>query len=206
MARRGALGSRSTGVGHGDLRPAVEEFGAVALAPVEVIDASFDFPPARPPSASLKAAVLSKLRPAAGETTGARRHGLHGVNMTVQAGEVVGVVGRNGAGKTTFLRLIAGILAPHAGRIITRGRVSPLIALGAGFHPELTAVENVRLYAAMIGLGELSDEDVAAIVDWAQVAEQQDEPLRSFSTGMLIRLGFSAATASRPDVLLLDEM
>ena len=132
---------------------------------------------------------------------------LHGVSLHVDEGETFGLVGRNGAGKSTLLKVISRVLRPTRGRIRVRGHVAPLLELGAGFHTELTGRENVFLNGALLGytraeISALFDE----IVDFAGVWEFIDAPLRTYSTGMLGRLGFAVATAVRPDILLVDEV
>ncbi|MDO9085544.1 MAG: ABC transporter ATP-binding protein [Anaerolineaceae bacterium] len=129
------------------------------------------------------------------------------VNLQIQKGEVFGLIGANGAGKTTLLRLVARVMRPTSGRIVVYGRVAPLLAMGAGFHPELTGRENVYLNGALLGytrheIEELFDE----IVDFAELRDFIDAPLRTYSSGMMARLGFSVATAKIPDILILDEV
>lgn len=131
---------------------------------------------------------------------------LDGVDFEVRPGEVAGVVGHNGAGKTTLLKLLARVLRPTTGRVVVRGQVSPLIALGSGFDPELTGRENVVLFGAMLGrppqeLRERSEQ----IGVWAGVADFLDSPVRTYSSGMVSRLAFSVAVDVQPDVLLVDE-
>ena len=132
---------------------------------------------------------------------------LRDVDIRVARGEVVGIMGPNGAGKSTLLKLIARVMTPTSGRVRVRGHVAPLIEVGAGFHPELTGRENVYLNALLLGRTR-SDVDVAfdAIVDFSGLREFIDAPLRTYSTGMWARLGFSVATAWHPDILLLDEV
>jgi len=132
---------------------------------------------------------------------------LHDVSLEVREGETFGIIGRNGAGKSTLLKLVARVLRPSLGRVWVRGRVAPLLELGAGFHPELTGRENVFLNGALLGF---SKSEVSSrfepIVDFADVWEFIDAPLRTYSTGMAARLGFAVATAMRPDVLIVDEI
>jgi ABC-type polysaccharide/polyol phosphate transport system ATPase subunit len=132
---------------------------------------------------------------------------LHDVSLTVEPGEAVGLVGRNGSGKTTMLRLISGIIKPTTGRIEADGRVASLLELGAGFHPDFTGRENVYLNGSIHGLSrarvrELMDE----IVTFAELERFIDLPVRTYSSGMFMRLGFSVAAHIRSDVLLLDEV
>jgi len=129
------------------------------------------------------------------------------VNLQIEKGEVFGLIGANGAGKTTLLRLVARVMRPTNGRIVVSGRVAPLLAMGAGFHPELTGRENVYLNGALLGytsheIDDLFDE----IVDFAELRDFIDAPLRTYSSGMMARLGFSVATAKIPDILILDEV
>jgi ABC-2 type transport system ATP-binding protein len=132
---------------------------------------------------------------------------LRDVSLEVRQGETVGIVGDNGAGKSTLLKLVAGVLRPTQGRVRVNGRVAPLLELGAGFDYELTGRENVFLNGTVLGFREA---DVAGrfdrIVDFAGVREFIDMPLRTYSTGMVARLGFAIATDVQPDVLIIDEV
>jgi ABC-2 type transport system ATP-binding protein len=129
------------------------------------------------------------------------------VNLKINKGEVFGLIGANGAGKTTLLRLVARIMMPIEGRIIVKGRVAPLLAMGAGFHPELTGRENVYLNGALLGYTRHEIDDYfLSIVKFAELEEFIDAPLRTYSSGMLARLGFAVATAKVPDILILDEV
>lgn len=129
------------------------------------------------------------------------------VSLQVYKGEVFGLVGANGAGKTTLLRLVARVMRPTRGRVIVRGRVAPLLAMGAGFHPELTGRENVFLNGALLGYTRRQiEERMDWIVDFAELHGFIDAPLRTYSSGMMARLGFAVATAQMPDVLIVDEV
>jgi ABC-type polysaccharide/polyol phosphate transport system ATPase subunit len=132
---------------------------------------------------------------------------LSNFDLRVERGEAVALIGSNGSGKSTALRLIAGIYGPSSGTIRTMGRLTAVIELGAGFHPELTGADNVALYAAVLGLGR---KDLAArydeIVDFADTRDFMDTPLKYYSSGMEARLAFSIAVCLEPDVLLLDEV
>ena len=129
------------------------------------------------------------------------------VSLTVHPGEVLGVIGPNGAGKTTLMRLIAGVLQPNMGRVLTRGTVAPLIALSAGFNPELTAHENIVVYGALLGRDPNEMEKrVGRIIEWAGLEDFVDVPLRNYSSGMSARLGFSVATDIDPRILVVDEV
>jgi ABC-2 type transport system ATP-binding protein len=132
---------------------------------------------------------------------------LSDVSLSVEEGETFGLIGGNGSGKSTLLKCIARILQPETGTIRTVGRVSALLEVGSGFHPELTGRENVFLAGA---IGGLNRQKVAALLDeivsFAGVEDFIDEPVKNYSSGMYVRLGFATAVASRPDVLLADEI
>ena len=136
-----------------------------------------------------------------------RMQALRNLSFEVNKGETLGIIGRNGAGKSTTLGLIAGVLRPSQGRISVRGRVSPLLELGAGFHHELTGRENIILNGVLLGL---SRREVAKkmdqIIDFSELGQYIDQPIRTFSTGMLARLGFSVVAHLEPDILLIDEI
>ncbi len=148
--------------------------------------------------------LWSQLRGAA--TGGRQHHALRRIDLTIRRGEVVGVIGRNGAGKSTLLQLVCGVLDPSEGQRTVRGRVAALLELGAGFNPELTGRENVRLNGPLLGLGVAQvDERMASIIEFAGIGEFIDQPVRSYSSGMFMRLAFSMATSFDPDVLVIDE-
>ncbi|MEP7325703.1 MAG: ABC transporter ATP-binding protein [Gemmatimonadota bacterium] len=132
---------------------------------------------------------------------------LEDFDLEVEAGEAVALIGPNGSGKSTVLRLIAGIYAPTQGVVETRGRIAAIIELGVGFNPELTGAENVRLYAAVMGLSRV---ELAArfdeIVAFADLGHFIDEPVKYYSSGMQARLAFSVAVCVDPDILLVDEV
>ena len=132
---------------------------------------------------------------------------LRDVGFEVGWGEIFGIVGPNGAGKTTLLKSIAGVLHPTAGRVVVRGERAPLLELGAGFHPELTGRENVYLYGTLLGNAHRElDARFRSIVDFAELWEFIDAPLRTYSTGMVARLAFAVATSRLAPVLLIDEV
>jgi ABC-type polysaccharide/polyol phosphate transport system ATPase subunit len=132
---------------------------------------------------------------------------LEGVGLDIRPGETFGIVGRNGSGKSTLLKLIAGIFSPSTGTLEVEGRVGSLIEIGAGFHPEFTGVENVYLNAAIYGLKRsYVDEHLDEIIDFAELEQFKDVPVRTYSSGMYMRLGFSVAMHIQPDILLLDEV
>jgi lipopolysaccharide transport system ATP-binding protein len=132
---------------------------------------------------------------------------LEGVDFTVNRGEAFGVIGGNGSGKSTLLKLVAGMLKPSTGRIVVDGRVAALIELGAGFHPEISGRENVFINGAVLGLtrkqiGRRYDE----IVEFSGLGDFMEEPVKNYSSGMYVRLGFAVAIHTDPDVLLVDEV
>lgn len=132
---------------------------------------------------------------------------LEGFDLRVETGESVALVGSNGSGKSTALRLIAGIYPPTSGSIITRGRLVAVIELGTTFQPELTGIENIELYAAALGMRRREVQaSLESILDFAGVDEFADVPLKYYSSGMRSRLAFSIALGTDPDVLLLDEV
>ena len=134
-------------------------------------------------------------------------HALKDVNFSIARGESVGIIGRNGSGKSTILKLIAGVMAPTVGDVQICGRVSPLIELGAGFHPDLTGRENIFLNACILGMsGKEVKERFDDIVAFAELRDFIDTPVKRYSSGMYIRLGFSVAVHSNPDILLVDEV
>ena len=132
---------------------------------------------------------------------------LNDINLQVRRGEIFGIIGRNGAGKSTLLKVISRVLVPTRGRVYLGGQVSPLLELGAGFHPELTGRENVMLNGTLLGhpLREL-EARMAEIVEFAELGNFIEAPLRTYSSGMAARLGFAVATAWQSEILLLDEI
>jgi ABC-type polysaccharide/polyol phosphate transport system ATPase subunit len=134
-------------------------------------------------------------------------HALTDVSLRVQPGEAVGLVGRNGSGKTTLLRLLSGIIRPTTGRVETAGRIASLLELGAGFHPDFTGRENVYLNGSIHGLSRARvREAMDEIVAFAELERFIDLPVRTYSSGMFMRLGFSVAAHIEADILLLDEV
>ncbi|WP_292726436.1 ABC transporter ATP-binding protein [Microbacterium sp. UBA837] len=132
---------------------------------------------------------------------------LDGVSFQVGAGEAIAVMGLNGSGKSTTLKLISGVLEPDEGRVLTRGRVAGLIEVGAGFHPDLSGRENVYLNAAILGMDRKQiDERFDAIVDFSEIREFIDQEVKHYSSGMFMRLAFSVAIHADADILLVDEV
>ena len=132
---------------------------------------------------------------------------LKNFDLRVTRGEVVGVVGRNGSGKSTALRLIAGIYLPTAGTVDTYGRVAAVMELGAGFSTELTGAENIGLYGAVVGMSPAQiDAHRGAILDFAEIGEFINTPVKYYSSGMVAKLAFAVAICVKPDILLIDEV
>jgi len=171
---------------------------------VDHVDKSYRLWGRRSQFATLKSALLKrdlKLAPDASVPA------LRDVSFAIHSGEAFGIIGRNGSGKSTLLKIISGILKPTSGRVTVNGRVAALIELGAGFHPEITGRENVYINGIMLGL---SRKDVDArfdkIVDFSGIRDFIDQPVKTYSSGMYVRLGFAVAVHVDPDVLLIDEV
>jgi ABC-type polysaccharide/polyol phosphate transport system ATPase subunit len=151
--------------------------------------------------------TLKELLVARGRTGAQEVWALRDVSLSIAPGEAVGLVGRNGSGKSTLLRLIAGIIRPTTGRVETQGRIGSLLELGAGFHPDFTGRENVELNGALQGLSRAHlRERFDEIVAFAELEDAIDRPVRTYSSGMTMRLGFAIAAFLDADVLLLDEV
>jgi ABC-2 type transport system ATP-binding protein len=132
---------------------------------------------------------------------------LRNIDLEVRAGECVGVIGRNGSGKSTMLQMLAGVTMPTEGTVRVRGRIAPLVAVGVGFHPELTGRENVFLNGTILGLTRPQiEERFDDIVAFAEVRDFIDTPVKFYSSGMYVRLGFAVAIHTEPDILLVDEV
>lgn len=132
---------------------------------------------------------------------------LQGVDLELMRGESLGLIGENGAGKSTLLKIIAGVVKPSAGYLEVNGSIGALLELGSGFHPEYTGRENIFLAAALMGLSRSAiTEKLASIIEFADIGEHIDQPIKHYSSGMVVRLGFAVATAMRPDILITDEV
>ena len=131
---------------------------------------------------------------------------LKNVSFNVPRGSVVGLVGTNGSGKSTMLKIIAGVLEPTEGECVVRGNIAPLIELGAGFDRELTARENIYLNGSLLGYTKsFIDEHIQDIIDFAELEDFMDMPLKNYSSGMVARIAFAIATVTEPDILIVDE-
>lgn len=173
---------------------------------ITVEDVKLAFPVVRYRSRGVKEAFLAAVR---GSLHPERKQvfwALNGVSFDVKRGEVLGLLGRNGSGKSTLLRVIAGIYAPDGGQVETKGRLSSLLELGAGFRDELNGYENVRLSGAIMGFDRAQ---IAAmepkVVEFSGLKDFMHQPLKTYSSGMRARLGFAVASNVEPDILLIDE-
>ena len=132
---------------------------------------------------------------------------LKGINFSVDKGEAIGIIGENGCGKSTLLKLMTRIIYPDKGKLTINGRVSSLIELGAGFHPDMSGRENIYINAAIFGLSKREiDERLQEIIDFSELHDFIDNPVRTYSSGMYMRLAFSVAINVNADVLLIDEI
>ena len=134
-------------------------------------------------------------------------YALKDVNVTIKKGEVVGLIGSNGAGKSTLLKVVSGVMKPTAGKVSVSGVISPMIELGAGFDAELTARENIYLNGAVLGYSKkFLDERFDEIVDFSELKDFLDVPIKNFSSGMTAKLAFSISTIVDPEILIVDEI
>ena len=132
---------------------------------------------------------------------------LKNISFTIKKGEVIGVLGLNGAGKSTLLKIISGVLKPTSGKIEVNGKIAPLIELGAGFDPELTGRENIYLNGSLLGFSRKNLKNrIDEIIEFSELKEFIDMPLKNYSSGMYTRLGFSIAILYEPDILIIDEV
>lgn len=129
------------------------------------------------------------------------------ISLTVKQGESLGIIGENGAGKSTLLKLISGVLRPSQGDIVVEGRIAALLELGAGFHPEYSGIDNIRMNASLSGLSSVELESkMQAIIDFADIGDYIHEPIKHYSSGMVVRLGFAMMTTLAPELLITDEV
>ena len=149
----------------------------------------------------LKAAILGD-----DPSRGSKHIALENVSFSLTQGQVLGVIGRNGAGKSTLLQIICGTLSASTGSIVTTGKIAGLLELGAGFNPELSGTDNIYLYGAILGIDrKVLDEKFNLIVDFAGVRKFIERPVKTYSSGMFVRLAFSIAAQIEPDILIIDE-
>jgi len=142
-----------------------------------------------------------------GEQTKEGFKALNDISFEIKKGETVGIIGPNGSGKSTILKLIAGVMSPNAGKITVKGKISPLIELGAGFHPELTGAENIYLNGAILGLSRKEiNKNFQSIIDFAELQEFINQPVKHYSSGMYMRLAFAVAVHVHPEILIVDEI
>jgi ABC-2 type transport system ATP-binding protein len=171
---------------------------------VEVKNLHFSYKIRHANTRSLKQAFINTVK---GTKSDIDVSAINGINFELCSGEVLGIVGRNGAGKSTLLKLIAGVVPPSSGRVRVRGRIAPLIELGAGFNPELTGAENIVLFGVLLGnTRKAMEENVPIIAEWAGLTESINLPIRTYSTGMQSRLGFAIATFKQNELLIVDEV
>ena len=171
---------------------------------IEARDITVEYQTPAMRTSTLKEAVINRLR---GKNRWLTAHALTGLSVDVKKGECIGLIGHNGCGKSTFLKVLAGILKPMSGTLTVRGRVAPLIELGAGFDSELTGRENVYLSCSLMGLKRSEiDERLESIRAFAELGEFFEAPVKTYSSGMYMRLGFACTTAIDADLLLIDEV
>ncbi|NEP28570.1 ABC transporter ATP-binding protein, partial [Moorena sp. SIO3I6] len=132
---------------------------------------------------------------------------LKDVSIQLRRGEAIGLVGKNGSGKSTLLRIISGLIKPDVGSVEVKGRLAPLIALGAGFNPILTGRENIYANMSILGLSKKEiDQRFDQVLEFAEIGDAIDSPVQTYSSGMAARLGFASAIHTEPDILLIDEV
>jgi ABC-type polysaccharide/polyol phosphate transport system ATPase subunit len=129
------------------------------------------------------------------------------INFEIEKGETVGIIGPNGCGKSTILKLVAGVMSPASGKVTVNGKISPLIELGAGMHPELTGKENIYLNATILGLSKKEiDRKYESILEFSELGEFINQPVKHYSSGMYVKLAFSVAIQVDPEILIIDEI
>lgn len=168
------------------------------------------FPAASTQRKSLKSTILSLPKSlfnlVKNEKKDNLRYGLKDISFSINKGEVLGVIGKNGSGKSTLAKVLAGVTYPTSGEVCIQGRVAGLLELGAGFHPDLSAKENVYLNGMLLGLRKSDiDKRIDNILEFAGLTKRSADPIRSFSTGMQMRLGYAIATNVSADLLIIDE-
>ena len=171
---------------------------------VDVNNVTMDFRIQNENIKSIKEYLISLIK---GKISYSEFRALEDVNFHIEKGQVCGIIGRNGAAKSTLLKIIAGVLAPTKGTVKVNGNIAPMLELGAGFDQDLSARENIYLNGAILGYSkEFLDQKYQDIVDFSELHEFMDNPIRTYSSGMMIRLAFSIATIVEPEILIVDEI
>jgi ABC-2 type transport system ATP-binding protein len=171
---------------------------------VKVANLEFNYQIRNAMAVSLKQAFINKVKNIDSNVT---INAVQGIDFELRSGEVLGVIGRNGAGKSTLLKMVSGILPPTSGYVRVNGSIAPLIELGAGFNPELTGAENIVLFGVLLGnKKELMELKAQEIASWAGLTDSIQLPIRTYSTGMLAKLGFAVATFQTSKLLIIDEV
>lgn len=174
---------------------------------IEFQEVSLKFRTYTDKSPTLKDSVLSVFSKQKLPEDSKEFYALKNINLTINAGERVGIIGLNGAGKSTLLKVVAGIYPPHQGRIIVKGKITPLIELGAGINPEFSGRENIYLYGAIHGMSpQQMREREERIIEFSELDQHIHMPVKYYSSGMYSRLIFSIASMIDPDILILDEI
>lgn len=187
-----------------DTEPTIPTFDTTEPPLIEVMDVSVEYQMAEDRVGTLKEFALQALKR---QRTMKKFKAVNEVSFTVRRGETLALIGPNGAGKTTLMKVVARVLPPSAGRVIVRGNVAPMIALGAGFNPEVSAYENIILFGTLLGRDpEYMRERIPVIAEWAGLSEFIQTPVRNYSSGMTARLGFAVAADVDPDVMVVDEV
>lgn len=187
-----------------DVEPTTQAYDTTEPPLIEVTNVSVEYQMAEDRVGTLKEFALQALKR---QRILRKFKAVDDVSFTVRRGETLALTGPNGAGKTTLMKVVARVLPPSAGRVIVRGNVAPMIALGAGFNPEVSAYENIILFGTLLGRDpEYMRERIPIIAEWAGLTEFIQTPVRNYSTGMTARLGFAVAADVDPDVMVVDEV
>jgi ABC-type polysaccharide/polyol phosphate transport system ATPase subunit len=186
------------------MNPMANTMGSDVGPLIEVMDVSVEYQMAEDQVGTIKEFAVQALRR---QRTLKRFEAVKGVSFQVRRGETLALIGPNGAGKTTLMKVVARVLPPTKGRVIVRGNLAPMIALGAGFNPEVSAYDNIILFGTLLGRDpEYMRERVPIIAEWAGLTEFIQTPVRNYSSGMTARLGFAVAADVDPDVMVVDEV
>jgi len=174
---------------------------------IDVRDVNMDFDMDFERVSGFKEWVIDRITGKKNSTSKKNFHALEGICLQVYKGEVVGLIGRNGSGKSTLLKIISGILPPTEGIVKTKGRIVPMLELGSGFDVELTGRENIFLNGAILGYSEeFLRSKYQKILDFSEIGDFIETPLKTYSSGMMMRLAFSIATVVEPEILIVDEI